>query len=282
MLDTELKLYLTQELLPLYDAEESTALAGELIESFQQELKSANREQWMLAIQQALVRLKEAEPLQYVLGEAWFYNLPFYVNSHVLIPRPETEELVHTIIQEYATINLPSNTQLSILDIGTGSGCIPIALKKNLDQTTVYGMDISADALSIANQNAKRNGVEITFLRGDILNMKASQIVDLQYDIIVSNPPYITEAEKEHMHTNVLSYEPHLALFVTNNDPLQFYKAIADYASTHLVHQGRLYVEINAGYALDVKYCFEQYGFTDVIIATDMQGKERFVSCKWE
>jgi release factor glutamine methyltransferase len=282
MMDTELKLYLTRELLPLYDTEESTAVAGELIESFQQELKSANRAQWMLAIQQALVRLKEAEPLQYILGEAWFYNLPFYVNSHVLIPRPETEELVHTIIQANSANTLHSNTQLSILDIGTGSGCIPIALKKNLDQATVYGMDISADVLSTANQNAKRNGVEITFLRGDILNMKASQIVDLQYDIIVSNPPYITEAEKEHMHTNVLSYEPHLALFVTNNDPLQFYKAIADYASTHLVHQGRLYVEINAGYALDVKYCFEQYGFTDVIIATDMQGKERFVSCKWE
>jgi release factor glutamine methyltransferase len=268
MMDTELKLYLTRELLPLYDTEESTAVAGELIESFQQELKSANRAQWMLAIQQALVRLKEAEPLQYILGEAWFYNLPFYVNSHVLIPRPETEELVHTIIQANSANTLHSNTQLSILDIGTGSGCIPIALKKNLDQATVYGMDISADVLSTANQNAKRNGVEITFLRGDILNMKASQIVDLQYDIIVSNPPYITEAEKEHMHTNVLSYEPHLALFVTNNDPLQFYKAIADYASTHLVHQGRLYVE--------------QYGFTDVIIATDMQGKERFVSCKWE
>jgi release factor glutamine methyltransferase len=274
MSDAELNTYLITELSNLYDLDEAKAITNKLIEFYGKSLGTELEQE----ITKAIERLKQLEPLQYVLGEAWFYGLPFFVNKNVLIPRPETEELVHLILSEVSDHTSP----ISILDIGTGTGCIPIVLKKNIPQATIYGIDISADALSVANQNATQNDVEITFVKEDILSMKESPLLNLQLDIIVSNPPYITEVEKEHMHANVLSHEPHLALFVTNNDPLQFYKAIADYASTHLVYQGRLYVEINAGYALDVKYCFEQYGFTDVTIAKDMQGKERFVSCKWE
>ncbi len=268
----------------VYETDEARAMARELIEYYtERSLQDAIQDEvtvpadMMEKITVASGRLMDMEPLQYVLGEAWFYNLPFNVNKHVLIPRPETEELVYKIIAQIA--NFPSDSTL--LDIGTGSGCIPISIKKNKPNVKVYGMDISEDALSVAKQNAERNNVEVEFFKGDILNEKelhTSNGKQLTFDIIVSNPPYITEVEKKEMHRNVLAYEPHLALFVTNNDPLQFYEAIAVFASKHLVPQGELYVEVNAMYGNEVKACLEKHHFTDVTITKDMQGKDRIVS----
>lgn len=267
----------------VYETDEAKAMAKEVIEYYTRcPLQEAIQQAMPVTaevednITAASKRLLQHEPLQYVLGEAWFYNLPFTVNQHVLIPRPETEELVHLIL---STIDIRDST-FRLLDIGTGSGCIPIAIQKNNSLVQAYGMDISEEALAVANQNAKRNNVDVEFFKGDILGANIHSPIS-NFDIIVSNPPYITEVEKKEMHPNVLDYEPHLALFVTNNDPLQFYDAIAAFASKHLAIGGALYVEINAMYGNEVKACMEAYHFTDVTIIKDMQGKDRIVCGRW-
>jgi release factor glutamine methyltransferase len=269
MSDAELNTYLITELSNLYDLDEARAISKQLM-AFYNEKQGTELEQ---KVTMAIARLKEAEPIQYVLGEAWFYNMPFYVDKNVLIPRPETEELVHKIL---SAVSLRS-TQLTILDIGTGTGCIPISLKTNLPDAEVFAMDISKEALAIAEQNALRNRVSVFFFEGNILNPDLKLPIPM-LDIIVSNPPYIMEVEKGEMHANVLAHEPHLALFVTNNDPLQFYKAIVLHASKHLKEGGQLYLEINAAYGYEVKRCLEHGGFISVSITKDMQGNDRMVS----
>ncbi len=194
----------------------------------------------------------------------------FLVTPDVLIPRRETEELVQLIFEQNH-----SKDPLTILDIGTGSGCIPIMLKKKLGKAKVYAIDISNSALDIAEKNAKKMNSEITFLQADILKMNALSFDT--FDIIVSNPPYVTIQEKELMHRNVTEFEPHLALFVTDDDPLIFYRKISELAFKSLNSYGQLYFEINEKYANEVKEILMQFGFSHIEIIKDMQGKDRIV-----
>jgi release factor glutamine methyltransferase len=211
-----------------------------------------------------LNRLLKYEPVQYILGYAEFYGLKFKVSPAVLIPRPETEELVELIGEEIA------NPQLSILDIGTGSGCIPIALKKKIAQADMTSIDISEDALQIARENATSNNADVIFIQMDILK----EIPSRKYDLIVSNPPYIGHDEKEKMNNNVLIYEPHLALF--SDDPLLFYKRIAEIAAQILNPDGKIYLEVSEFRAKDVVMIFSGTGMKAQIIK-DMSGKDRIV-----
>lgn len=224
----------------------------------------------LLQIIYAVKDLKKLKPLAYIFGEWEFYGLPFKVNQHTLIPRPETEELVQLVIHEN------QSKKLRILDIGTGSGCIAIALKKQLPENTITAFDVSEEALIIAKQNALLNEVEVNFKQVNIL--KPLAIVE-QFDVIVSNPPYIPLKDKEIMKKNVLDFEPHLALFVENDNALLFYKAIAQFALTNLTPNGKLYVEIHEELGQEVKSLFEKTGFDAVKIINDMNNKNRIVSC---
>ena len=209
-------------------------------------------------------RLQKFEPLQYILGECEFYGLSLKVSPSCLIPRPETEELVHWILQHNFT---------KALDIGTGSACIPIALAKHKD-AQITALDISNDALSIARENATNNSVNIHFIEHDIFNdieLKNS------FDLIVSNPPYVLESEKILMKNNVLDYEPHLALFVSDNDALIYYKRIIDFSKVHLQKEGLLFLEINEQKSVEIKELLENNGFENVLIKKDIQGKNRMV-----
>ncbi|WP_317898398.1 peptide chain release factor N(5)-glutamine methyltransferase [Aurantibacillus circumpalustris] len=210
--------------------------------------------------------LKKHIPLQYILGETWFYNLKFKVNKHVLIPRPETEELVELVLKE-------NKGNLSILDIGTGSGCIPITLKNNLKESAVSACDISKDALDLAKKNAELNETTIDFFATDILKNQ----INNQFDIIISNPPYIKEKEKELMEKNVLDHEPHLALFVKGEDSIIFYKKIIDLCSTSLSKKGKLYFELNPLTAEAVEeYAKNSNLFENTHLIKDMSGALRF------
>lgn len=235
-------------------------------------LKSENTisESELLKFNFAIKELKKHKPIQYILGEADFYRLKFKVNEHVLIPRPETEELVHLIIQDNK-MRSPS-----ILDIGTGSGCIPVALKKNIPSAKVSAIDISEKALEVAKQNAKFNSVEINFLLNDILH-PTSDIRHLTSDIIVSNPPYICASEKNSMNKNVLEYEPHLALFVEDKDPLLFYKVICDLALKSLNKNGKIYFEINQSLSSETKNLLENKGFKNVELIKDLSNNYRIL-----
>ncbi|SMO59448.1 release factor glutamine methyltransferase [Saccharicrinis carchari] len=217
----------------------------------------------------ALLKLKQQVPIQYIVGHTLFYGLTFYVDKNVLIPRPETEELVQWIIQD------TEFTAPAILDIGTGSGCIPIALKKHMPQAKVTAWDISPKAITLAKRNAKANNVEIDFNLQDVLapNIEISR----KYDIIVSNPPYVRELEKKIMQDNVLKHEPHLALFVKDNDPLLFYRAISKLATQALNANGRLYFEINEALGKQTSHLMRNMGFKEVELGNDIFGKNRMV-----
>jgi release factor glutamine methyltransferase len=218
-----------------------------------------------------LEQLKEYKPIQYILGSTEFYGCKIKVNKHVLIPRPETEELVDLIIHD---TQLPHAQFQNILDIGTGSGCIAIALKKNIPNANVFALDVSEHALLVAKENAILNQTQITFICGDIRSF-SSQDMTHSFDIIVSNPPYIRHCEKEKMSKNVLNYEPHIALFVKDDDPLIFYRVIADFAKKNLNNNGKLYFEINETMGNDVKKLLEKRGFKNVEIKKDMNKKDR-------
>jgi release factor glutamine methyltransferase len=218
--------------------------------------------------------LSTGKPVQYIFGETVFYGLNFYVNSKVLIPRPETEELVDLIIK---TIRKSGDKKNRMLDIGTGTGCIAITLKKQLNNLQVSAMDISDEALQVANRNAELNDVQVNFIHADILSYKT----EVLYDIIVSNPPYIKEDEKEFMHQNVVTYEPHLALFVTNEDPLIFYKAIVKFSKTNLTGNGFLFFEINEFLGSQMKQLLEESGYINISVLKDMQGKDRMVCAQY-
>jgi release factor glutamine methyltransferase len=215
-------------------------------------------------------RLNSYEPLQYVLGEAFFYRRIFKVTPAVLIPRPETEHLIE-VVKEYASAG---GRAFKILDIGTGSGCIPITLSLELDRSDVRGVDISSEALAVAEQNAKALNAKVSFL---ILNI-LTQPIPGELDIIVSNPPYIGESEKAFMKPNVLDHEPHLALFVSDNDPLLFYRVISQKGFSALSAGGLLAMEINERFGKEVVKDFERAGFIDVKIIKDLSGKDRVVS----
>ena len=213
-------------------------------------------------------------PLQYVLGKAWFMDMEFEVNESVLIPRPETEEMVSLILKSSAQNESFQN--FKILDIGTGSGCIAISLKKHIPQSIVSAVDISATAIALAKHNALINDIQVNFLNADILD--SSQWDNLpECNLIVSNPPYVTESEKLLMKPNVLEYEPHTALFVPDDDPLLFYRCIKDFAKNRLVNGGAIWLEINEGYGQEVLSLFDENWFTERELLKDMFGKYRFV-----
>ncbi|MDF2436252.1 MAG: protein-(glutamine-N5) methyltransferase, release factor-specific [Bacteroidota bacterium] len=219
----------------------------------------------------AVKALKKEEPLQYILGKADFYGLKFIVNSNVLIPRPETEELVHLIIQDLKN----TDSKVSILDMGTGSGCIPIALKKNLPLADVSAVDVSAGALELAQKNAALNNVNVNFFKDNILSPDLLLYSD--YDIIVSNPPYIKLSEKDSMARNVLEFEPHLALFVSDDDALLFYRKIADLALQKLKPGGRIYFEINSALGSETLHLIESKGFKNAVLIKDLSNKNRIL-----
>jgi len=219
-------------------------------------------------------RLIQFEPIQYILGETEFYGLPIKVNPAVLIPRPETEELVDWIVHDSPPINP------IILDIGTGSGCIPIALSKNLTGATVEGWDISTEALIVAKKNAEINKVKIDFIYADVLNLNYTTQPQ-KYDIIVSNPPYVTTSEQLSMLKNVIDYEPHGALFVPDTDPLLFYRTIADIAINQLREGGKLYFEINEQFGNETTDLLIMKGFKNIVLRKDINGKIRMIKAEW-
>ncbi len=221
-----------------------------------------------------LSQLMKSKPIQYVLGYAWFYGTKFKVNESVLIPRQETEELVEWIIQESRIKNQESG--LAIIDICTGSGCIAVSLKRNLPGTEVYALDISEKALEVAKENATINQTPVQFIQEDILFPISGSPI-LPFDLIVSNPPYVLESEKIKMQKKELDYEPHLSLFVNDNDPLLFYKKIADFALVNLKPKGRLYFEINEKKGKEVVELLIGKGFSDVILKKDLNGKDRML-----
>jgi release factor glutamine methyltransferase len=221
-------------------------------------------------LKEYLKELLKHTPVQYVLNEAWFYKRKFFVDENVLIPRPETEELVEWIIED-----IRDNQNFEIIDIGTGSGCIPVSLKKELKNINVTAIDVSEKALLVAKKNAKELNAEIDFKLIDFLD--ADQLGSLlKYDIIVSNPPYIPVAEKQILAKNVTEFEPGIALFVDNNNPYIFYQNIAEFAKLHLKEKGKIYVEVHEEYAKNVKGIFEKAGFISKI-KKDIYGKERMV-----
>ncbi|MEO6903254.1 MAG: peptide chain release factor N(5)-glutamine methyltransferase [Bacteroidia bacterium] len=220
----------------------------------------------------AINDLKLQTPIQYILGKADFYKSIFLVNSSVLIPRPETEELVDLIIKENDV------TYPSIIDIGTGSGCIAISLKRNIINSAVYAMDVSAEAITTAKENALLNNVFIEFITVSIFDdINLEHISSASLDIVVSNPPYVCITEKHDMQKNVLDYEPHLALFVPNNDPLLFYKTIADFALKYLKPGGKLYFEINPLYGEEMLKFLKNKGFKNLKLVKDLNNKNRIL-----
>ena len=222
--------------------------------------------------QDTIERLQVYEPIQYILGETNFYGHTFNVNTSVLIPRPETEELVDWIIKDY------KNEAIRILDIGTGSGCIPITLAKHLPKAVVFSLDVSKEALKIAKENATLNQVEVHFIEGDILSADTATnlLKESRFDVIVSNPPYVRSSEKDQMKENVLNYEPHIALFVADNDALVFYKRIVALSETLLVKGGAMYFEINEALGLEVQELMDLI-YDNIEIRKDILGKDRMV-----
>ena len=231
-------------------------------------------------------RLKNNEPIQYIIGTAEFYGCKFKVNKNVLIPRPETEELVDLIINK--TKN--NNKTLRIIDVGTGSGCIAVSLAKNIINTDTYALDISNKALETASENAIKNSVKIIFIKADILNYQILSSVPnlledserLKFDIIVSNPPYVKQSEKKILHKRVLDYEPENAIFVSDENHLIFYDAIANFALKNMSATGRLFVEINENHGNEIVELFKNKGFNNIILINDINGKNRFCSSTFQ
>ncbi|CAG4988920.1 Release factor glutamine methyltransferase [Dyadobacter sp. CECT 9275] len=224
-------------------------------------------------------RLNNNEPVQHIIGTTEFCGLEFRVSSSVLIPRPETEELVRMVTRDYAE----PDKNIEILDIGTGSGCIAIVLARFLPHVTVHAWDVSDEALEVARENARQLIADVQFAKQDMLNVTFPLAGNTQqFDCLVSNPPYVTYAEAEHMLPNVLRFEPHEALFVEDSDPLLFYKAIADFGKHHIKAGGKCYVEINEHFGLETKKVFDERGYKNVEILRDIHGKDRFVRAIWE
>ena len=267
---------LIQTLTPLHGVAEARAIVYALLEDVFGLSKTdvlLGRFEGLSATEKArfkecATRLSQGEPLQYVVGTAPFGNLRFEVTPSTLIPRPETLELV-----EWVAADEQVRPALRLLDIGTGSGCIAISLASLLPQALVSAWDISAEALALARRNAERNGVAVDFKQVDVLHVTEAET----YDCIVSNPPYICEAEKAEMTDSVLLHEPHTALFVPNTDPLRFYRAIAQLALSNLSHGGTLYFEINRAYGAETCNLLRDLGFCDVELRKDFYGNDRMV-----
>ena len=239
----------------------------------------------VLLLNTALKRLKNEEPVQYIIGATEFYGFPFLVDKSTLIPRPETEELVEWILLETTKLQRDQvSKSLQILDIGTGSGCIPISLARNLPTATISAIDISADALKVAIKNATLNKVKVDFIEGNVLDLYAFNEIlkqepyqQVKFDIIVSNPPYVRELEKIEIQNNVLLNEPHLALFVSDENPLLFYDKIADIAKQHLSKNGLLFFEINQYLGEETIKILAEKGFKNIKLRKDLFGNDRMI-----
>jgi len=272
--------YYHSSLSSLYDKDESVAITNIVFKHYlgmnaiETNLKKDSRisESEMLQFHFALKRLIKGEPVQYVLEDAYFYGLHLKVRSGVLIPRPETEELVALIIEEYADSK-------AILEVGTGSGCISLALKKQLNKAQIVAIDCSEEALDIAQENKKELGLEIDFRKHNFLDEQADTALAFQkWDLIVSNPPYIPVNQKDQMHTNVLEFEPHLALFVEDADPLIFYRRIAEFGQKMLKDNGKIAVEISDSLGQETQHLFVSYGYKNVRVLNDINKNQRIVT----
>ncbi len=274
-----LKYYFQTQINNLYPKEEITSFFNILTEEIlhlsrieialepNKIIKNPKLNRFLLATEQ----LKQEKPIQYIVGNTEFYGLNFKVTKDVLIPRPETEELVSWIIKDWK-----SSKNINILDIGTGSGCIAISLAKNLPNATIFSLDISENALEIAKYNAIKNEVSLTFLNKDILTLKN---LNQKFDVIVSNPPYVRELEKQEIQKNVLDNEPHLALFVKDDNALIFYDKISDFAKKHLAKNGNLYFEINQYLGKETLNLIKEKGFKNPILKQDIFNNDRMLKC---
>ena len=278
-LPADIRNYAVQQISSIYDTRESLSMVHWLMEAILDLNRNKllvndpimlDKKAWQV-FKNALMRLQKNEPIQYILQEAYFFGRRFKVKPGVLVPRPETEELVHWISQ-----NLVKDA--TIIDIGTGSGCIPVTLKLEKPDWQVHAMDISKIAIDVAKENAEVLHSDITFHQTDILKMPD---LGLQFDIIVSNPPYVRNSEKGQMHKNVVQYEPELALFVSDDDPLIFYQTIAKWATRHLKKGGQLYFEINEAFGMEVRQILLGQGFQDVELRRDLQYKDRMIKGVW-
>lgn len=278
----QLKAQFETQLSALYDSEEARRFFELLLEAYESkkridlvltpDLTTMQPERWQAAFE----ALRRFVPIQYIIGATYFYDLPFEVTPATLIPRPETEELVAWILHD-----LP-NTTRTILDIGTGSGCIPIAIAKNCPQASVTAIDIAFDALAVAQRNAQRNAVNVHFIQENALDTDAMEVrFKAQFfDCIVSNPPYVRQLEKHEIQPNVLEHEPHLALFVDDEDALLFYRHIGQFALNHLIKGGKLYFEINQYLGAETQQLMEQLGFSSVTLRKDLFGNDRMLRCE--
>jgi release factor glutamine methyltransferase len=271
---------LLAELYEVYDNREAENIADMVIEQVTGQRKIERimykdlpvGEKQQMELERMAGELLNHRPIQYVLGEAWFMDMKFSLNEYVLIPRPETEELVQWILEDIK----PAKKNLSLIDIGTGSGCIPLSVRKKRPGITISAIDVSKDALAVAKANAVALKAAAEFIQINFLNEKEWGQLG-KYDIIVSNPPYIKQSEEAEMRDNVLKYEPRIALFVPDDDALLFYKAIAKFSQNHLNADGSIYVEINEALGKEVVELFEKNGFKNTVVKKDMQGKDRMV-----
>lgn len=273
----------TEKITSIYGKDEASQLIWILTEHFfgvdrmklarNPELRITESE--MLTIHFAVKELSKHKPVQYITGETEFLGCRFLLNENVLIPRPETEQMVQLIV------DLVSDNQLvkSIIDVGTGSGCIAVSLAKHLLQCQVYACDVSAPALGLAASNAQLNEAKVNFFEFDLLNLSDSERLPV-FDMLVSNPPYVTERDKKQMQPNVLEYEPHLALFVPDEDPLLFYRQLALFAQKNLRSGGFIMFEINELYGQELKIMLKDCRFSEIKILKDFHGKDRFISAR--
>ena len=284
--------YYASELEKIYGSDEANALIMILLEHYfgidrvkiAMDPKLRLSESELLTLHFAVKELLKNKPVQYILGETEFCGMRFFVDENVLIPRPETEEMVHIIgaRRDKASLvrtgfDVETDDRPSILDIGTGSGCIAISLAKLLKNSVVTAVDVSEKALKVAKKNAESNGVDVNFIKDDILNPQNPELLDKQYDIIVSNPPYVCKSEKTEMRANVLGYEPSSALFVSDNDPLIFYRKILEFAQKSLKPDGEVWFEINEKFGEEMKNLCVKMGFKDVEIIKDFRERDRIL-----
>lgn len=276
----QIRFYLHDEIRKMYPEGESASIARLILDHVgyptsvflsdpDQVLEPASVSQ----INEIVSEIHTWKPIQYILGYAHFCELEISVNENVLIPRPETEELVYKIISHF------TQSPDRILDIGTGSGCIALALKKHFPKTEAYGLDVSYDALKVAADNSRKIGLEVNWIQGDIFN-KATRYGAKQFDLIVSNPPYVLNSERTRMNINVLDFEPDGALFVEDSDPMVFYDKIASISMKHLNENGMVWVEINEQCGVETALIFETAGFQQVTILKDIHEKERFIRAR--
>lgn len=282
----QLRLYFAQKLRALYSMKESFHICQRLFEEFlgwspaevQINLDSVLEESLCIRFEEALDKLLKAIPVQYVIGHAQFLDLKLVVEPGVFIPRPETEELAALVIREW---KWDQSSHVRVLDIGTGSGCLALIIRNRIGHADVTAIENSPRAVEISKKNARLHSSDIRILEADFLDSRNWSVFPI-YDVILSNPPYVPRSEQSKMHPNVFRHEPSESLFVPDDDPLMFYKAIAKFAPAHLAPDGILYAEIHESFGEQIAALFREHGFGEVIVYNDFRGKNRFIRCRWD